>query len=100
MQTPQAFSLPNPGHQARYNPGLEGVGLPRAGGLEVRTVAPGGPSAGLLQKGDVIREANGRTVRGLADFRGITDFAPTAELKLKVVRGGTVRDFTLTMKEN
>lgn len=79
--------------------GLE-VGDAEGGGAVVRRVAPGGPSAGALQPGDVIVEADRKPIASANDLRSRVREAPADKpVLLKVKRGDSTRFIAIDRSE-
>jgi len=79
--------------------GLE-VGDAEGGGAVVRRVAPGGPSAGALQPGDVIVEADRKPIASANDLRSRVREAPADKpILLKVKRGDSSRFIAIDRAE-
>ena len=75
------------------------VGDAEDGGAVVRRVAPDGPSAGVLQPGDVIVEADRKPVTSASDLRTKVREAPANKpLLLKVKRGDASRYVAIERK--
>jgi predicted metalloprotease with PDZ domain len=75
----------------------------RGSGARVREVSPGGPAAEAgIQVGDVIVAVNGTEVKGGEPARDVMHMLrgvePHATVKLRVLREGKTRDFTVTTR--
>jgi len=77
------------------------LGLQTARGLLVVTVAPGGPAEkGGVQVSDLIVALNGTPVSHLSDLQNVLDAENVGKpLKLRILRGGTPTDLTVTVAE-
>jgi len=77
------------------------VGLPERTGLLVRAVAPDGPAAGRLERGDILTAAGGRELRSIAAlYRALGEAARPGRLRLAVVRGADERRVSLALADS
>ena len=72
----------------------------RDDGVLVMQVMEGAPVVGQLQKGDIITELNGKTVKNVQELRNqIAATPPNTDLKVKVFRAGQATDLTIRIGE-
>lgn len=79
----------------------ESFGLPDTRGALVSTIEPGGPAekAGVLQ-GDVIVRFDGKAIESANDLpRVVSATRPESTVKMRISRGGTERDLSITVGE-
>lgn len=87
--------------QAISSADAKGWGLPDTSGAQVVEVLPGSPAekAGI-ERGDVIRAVDGRSINDSADLPPIIgNMAPGTKAKVTVIRGGRTLDKTVTVNE-
>ncbi len=79
----------------------KGFGLPDSNGALVADVLPGSPAAKAgLERGDIIRAVNGRTIYQSSDLPPmIGSMAPGTKAKVSVFRSGKTQEFTVTVNE-
>ena len=69
-------------------------------GVFVQELMPGAPVAGKLERGDIITELNGKSVKNVQELRNqIAATPPNTDLKVKVFRRGDVKDLTIRIGE-
>jgi serine protease Do len=69
-------------------------------GVFVQEVMPGAPVVGKLEKGDIITELNGKSVKNVQELRNeIAATPPNTDLKVKVFRKGDLKDMTIRIGE-
>jgi len=87
--------------QAISSETAKGLGLPDSSGALIADVLPGSPAekAGI-ERGDVIRAVDGRTINDSADLPPIIgNMAPGTKAKVTLIRDGRTIDKTVTVNE-